>query len=336
MKSINEDIKNNDFKQVYLFYGEEAFLKKRYKKKLRQALVPEDDTMNCSSFEGKGINPNEVIDLAETLPFFSERRVIMIEDSGFFKNQSPEMAEYMKEISSSTYFIFVEEEVDKRSKMFKAVKAAGRVVEFPRQDAQTLTKWIIGLLKAENKKITQPTMQLFLEMVGNDMENIENEIEKVLCYTGNREVISSEDIKAVCTYQVTNQIFEMISSIAERKQKRALQLYYDLLALKEPPMRILFLIARQFNLLMQVKELKQLGYDSKTIGQKTGLYGFVVGKYISQSKHFTIEQLREALQDCVEMEEQVKSGKLNDRICIELLIVKYSQDSFDILKKQPT
>ncbi|RDU23982.1 DNA polymerase III subunit delta [Anaerosacchariphilus polymeriproducens] len=326
MKSINEDIKNNDFKQVYLLYGEEAFLKKRYKKKLRQALAAEDDTMNCSSFEGKGINPNEVIDLAETLPFFSERRVIIIEDSGFFKNQSPEMAEYMKEIAPSTYFVFVEEEVDKRSKMFKAVKTAGRIVEFPRQDAQTLTKWIIGLLKAENKKITQPTMHLFLEMVGNDMENIEKEIEKIICYIGDREVIESEDIKAVCTYQVTNQIFEMISSIAERKHKKALQLYYDLLALKEPPMRILFLIARQFNLLMQVKELKKLGYDSKTIGQKTGLYGFVVGKYISQSKHFTIEQLKEALQDCVEMEEQVKSGKIIDRICIELLIVKYSQD----------
>lgn len=326
MKSINEDIKNNDFKQIYLLYGEEVYLKKLYKNKLRKALVAEDDNMNATSFEGKGINPNEVIDLSETLPFFADRRLIIIENSGFFKNQSAEMSEYMKEVAPSTYFLFVEEELDKRSKMFKAVKDVGRVVEFPRQDAQILTKWVLGLLKQENKKITQNTMQLFLEMVGNDMENIEKELEKLICFVGEKEGIDSEDVKAVCTHQVTNQIFEMISAIADRNQKKALQLYYDLLALKEPPMRILFLIARQFNLLMQVKELQNTGYDSKTIGQKTGLYGFVVGKYIAQAKHFKMSQLKEALQDCVEMEEGVKTGRINDRISVELLIVKYSKE----------
>lgn len=325
MKSINEELKNKEFKQIYLLYGEEAFLKRRYKKKLRQALVDEEDTMNYTSFEGKGINPNEVIDLAETLPFFAERRLIVIENSGFFKHQSLEMAEYMKEVPSSTYFVFVEEEVDKRGKMYKSVKSAGRAVEFGRQDLNTLTKWVLGILHAEHKKIAQPTVHLFLEMVGSDMENIEKELEKLICYVGEREAITDEDVKTVCTYQVTNQIFEMIRSIAEQNLKKALQLYYDLIALKEPPMRILFLIARQFNLLMQVKELQKLGYDSKTIGQKTGLYGFVVGKYISQAKRFTIEQLKEALQDCIETEESVKTGKINDRISIELLIVKYSQ-----------
>lgn len=326
MKSINEDIKKNEFKQIYLLYGEEVFLKKLYKNKLHKALVAEDDNMNFTSYEGKGINPNEVIDLAETLPFFADRRLIIIENSGFFKNQSIEMAEYMKVVAPSSCFIFVEEEIDKRGKMFKAVKDVGRVVEFPRQDAQTLTKWVLGLLKSDGKKITQSTMQLFLEMVGNDMENIEKELEKLVCYVGAREIIESEDIRTVCTYQVTNQIFEMISAIADRKQKKALQLYYDLLALKEPPMRILFLIARQFNLLMQVKELQKSGYDSKTIGQRTGLYGFVVGKYIAQARHFKMEQLKHALRDCVEMEEGVKTGRINDRICVELLIVKYSME----------
>ena len=85
MQRINEDIKNGNFKQIYLLYGTEAYLKKQYKDKLKNAMAAPDDDMNFTTFEGKNINPKEVIDLAETLPFFADRRVILIEDSGFFK-----------------------------------------------------------------------------------------------------------------------------------------------------------------------------------------------------------------------------------------------------------
>jgi DNA polymerase-3 subunit delta len=70
---------------VYLLYGEEDYLKKQYKEKLRSAMLSPDDTMNFAYYEGKGINVKEVIDLAETLPFFAERRLIIMEDTGFFK-----------------------------------------------------------------------------------------------------------------------------------------------------------------------------------------------------------------------------------------------------------
>ena len=174
MKGLQEDLKAGRFQSVYLLYGEEEYLKRQYKQKLRQALVPEDDTMNVTVYQGK-INPGEIIDLAETLPFFAERRLILVEDSGMFQDSSKELADYMKQISPTACFVFVETEVDKRSKMYKAVKSAGRVVEFARQTDTVLTKWILSRLKRENKKITQQDMQRFLEKTGNDMENIEME-----------------------------------------------------------------------------------------------------------------------------------------------------------------
>ena len=88
MKSILEDIKTQNFKQAYLLYGEEAYLKHQYKNKLKNALLPEDDTMNFSRFEGKGTEIPKVIDLAETMPFFADRRVILLENTGFFKNKA--------------------------------------------------------------------------------------------------------------------------------------------------------------------------------------------------------------------------------------------------------
>lgn len=86
MKSINEDIKNRRFKQIYLLYGEEAYLKRMYKEKLRNALVEKEDTMNYNYYAGKGISISEVIDVSETMPFFADRRLIIIENSGFFKS----------------------------------------------------------------------------------------------------------------------------------------------------------------------------------------------------------------------------------------------------------
>ena len=100
MQTINEDIKNGTFKPVYLLYGEEAFLKQSYKKKLRAA-ISGDDTMNYNYFEGKGLDVNELISLADTMPFFSERRLILIEDSGFFKTSSEALAEYLPTMPDS-------------------------------------------------------------------------------------------------------------------------------------------------------------------------------------------------------------------------------------------
>ena len=95
MKSVLEDIKNQEYKQAYLFFGEEGYLKKQYRNKLLQAWNPDGDTMNESRFEGKGIDVKEVISLGETMPFFSDRRIILLENTGFFKNQCPELAEYL-------------------------------------------------------------------------------------------------------------------------------------------------------------------------------------------------------------------------------------------------
>ena len=186
-------------------------------------------------------------------------------------------------------------------------------------------KWILGTLKKENRKITEATLQLFLEHTGTDMENIAMELEKLLSYTEGRDVITSQDVNEICTVQTTGQIFEMIRALAEKNQKKALNLYYDLLSLKEPPMRILFLIARQFHQLLLVKSLAAKGYDRAAIASRAKIAPFVAGRCMAQAKSFTTEQLKTAVQDCVQAEEDVKTGKIADTLSVELLILKYSK-----------
>jgi len=325
MKTIDEDIKNGQFKKCYLLYGQEVYLKRQYKEKLLQAMINENDTMNLSAYEGKDINPREIIDLAETLPFFAERRVILIENSGFFKNACEELAGYVGESLESTCILFVEQEVDKRNKLYKQVQKHGKVVCFERQSDDILMRWIGNRLKKEGKTIKKEAYQVFISKTGNDMENIDKEIEKLICYCMDKECIEIEDVEKICTEQTTNKIFEMVNAISEKKQKKALNLYYDLLTLKEPPMRILFLITRQFQKLFLIKELTKEGYDNRKIANKAAMPEFAVRKNQAMAKSFTKEQLRCAVEDSVELEEAVKTGRLNDRIAVELLIMKYSK-----------
>ncbi len=325
MKMLQEDIKNGSFKKVYLLFGEETYLRIQYKKRLRDALTTPEDTMNQAFFEGKGCNPREIIDLCETLPFFAQRRFISVDGSGFFKNKCEELCEYLPQMPDTTCLVFTETEVDKRSRMFKLVKDLGRAVEFKVQDEKTLTRWILGQLNRENLRITQETLQRFLEKTGTDMERISGELEKLISYCLGRDMVTSQDVETICTNQVTSKIFEMLNAIGERRQKKALDLYYDLLALKKPPMLILSLLSRQFNQLLSVRSMLSLGHDKNAIASRLGMSPYIAGKYMQQARRFSSELLLTAVRDCVQAEEEVKTGQINDILSVELLLIRYTQ-----------
>ena len=325
MKNLVQDLKSENYKHIYLFTGEEIYLRNQYKKKLQDALITPEDTVNLNYYQGKGISVQELIDQGETMPFFSERRLLVVEDSGFFKSASLELAEYLENIPETTYFLFVENEVDKRGRLYKTVKKYGSVVEFSRQTEDMLMRWILGILKKEQKNITRSTMELFLEKTGTDMNQIGMELEKLLSYTMGREVITAEDVEAICTSQTVNKIFEMISAMAEKNQRKALDLYYDLLALKEAPMRILYLIARQFNQIMLISELNEQGLGREAIAEKLGIQSFIVRNGIRYARSFSAEQLRYAVETAVQTETDVKTGKLDEKLAVELVIVEMSK-----------
>ena len=146
----------------------------------------------------------------------------------------------MSSIPETTYFVFAEKEIDKKTKMYKQVKKNGSIVEFPRQNETTLSRWIEGRIRRNGKNITRDAYALFIRKTGDDMENIDKELEKLLCYTLEKDYIDISDVEAITTEQTENKIFDMIDAVALHQQKKALDLYYDLLALKEAPMRILF------------------------------------------------------------------------------------------------
>ena len=325
MKNIKEHIKLHQFKPVYLLYGTESYLKKLYRDKLVVAILGgTDDEMNYAHFDGKGIDVSNVIGIAETLPFFKEKRVIVIENSGLFKSAN-DLADYLKGMPDTTHIIFVEDDIDKRNKLFKAVKDIGNISEMNGMDEQNMKLWAASILQKDRKKVTSDTLTYLFNKIGMDMENVQTELEKLVCYAYDRDVITINDIEEVCTTQITSKIFAMIDAIGMKQSKKAFDLYADLLALREKPMTILYLITRQFNILLQVKELSAMNYDKNAIASKAGIPPFAVQKSVAQAKNFSQATLREALEFSADIEEQVKTGRLSEKLGVELLIVRYSE-----------
>lgn len=321
MQTLNQDIKEKSFKKIYLLYGDEPFLVGSYKKKLREAITS-GDTMNFNYFEGKNPDVREIISLADTMPFFADRRLILVDGSGFFKSAQEELAAYLPQMPDTTCLVFAESEVDKRNRLYKRVKELGYAAELNKQDTAQLMQWAAGILGRDGRKVSRPVMEYFLERTGDDMENIRMELEKLVCYTMGRDVITKEDVDAVGTVHVTSRVFDMVAAIVAGNTKKAMDLYEDLLTLKEPPMRILFLIARQFNQLLQIKELTAAGKDKGAIASALKVPPFAVGKLTAQARAFTRDQILSWVTLCVETEEAVKTGRLSDRLAVELLIAR--------------
>jgi DNA polymerase-3 subunit delta len=324
MKVIREHIKKGEYKRFYLIYGSEEYLKKLYRDKMKAAIINDGGDINYSYFEGKDIEPVKLISVAQTLPFFADLRLIIVENSGFFKGQN-ELTELLSDTPDTTVIIFVEGEVDKRNKLYKFIKDSGYVSEMNGLDDKNLKLFAASLFEQRKQKITEANISYLLDKIDNNMINISNEVEKISSYCGERQVVSKEDIDAVITVQITGKIFQMIDAIGSRQAQKALELYYDLIAVREKPLSILFLITRHFNIMLQIKDLQSRVNNSTSISELVGVPGFAVSKYSAQARNFSFKRLKDALEFSADIEQQIKTGTMDEKIGVELFIITFSK-----------
>ncbi len=321
MEKIIKQIKEDSYSNCYLLYGNEAYLKKLYKLKLKQGIIGDDD-MNYSYYDGKDIPLQEINDISQTIPFFSERRLIIIENSQLFKSAAEYMEKIIKNIPDSTYILFIENEINKKNRLYKLIQDMGYVCEMKTQTERKISDWLLRVFGKSKKKITKEAMAYFLASTGLDMENISNEAEKLISYKGDDTEITLEDIKAVCMSQTVDRIFDMMNAIGAKDKDKAIRLYGDLLSLKEAPLKILALLSRHFAILLAIKELKEERYSNDTMAKKVSVPSYFIGRYITQSNGFTKQQLRRFLEECVEAEQHIKTGVADDKYIIEMIIIK--------------
>ena len=324
MKKINDDIKNNNFEQFYLLYGPEDYLKNQYRDRLVDAMVDRADNMNYSVYEGRKIDVRGLLDMGETLPFFSDNRVIVVENSGFFKKTPEDFEKRMEAFPESTHIIFVESEVDGRNRLYGWFKKNGYKTEMKTPKEGELRKWVGMLCKEEGKQIYENAVEYFFGAVGLDMLLIKNELEKIFSYVGDRNEITVEDIRQICVNEAEDTMFAMLDAIGSRNRSEALDLYRSLLELKVQPYVIMSRLIFHIKNLLEISELITEGKNYDEIAGIVKVPKWTLNKYKSQIRENSGRSFVRMLERCAATDEDIKTGRVKDVVGVELLIVEFS------------
>lgn len=330
MRELKKRLQQNDISSCYLFYGAEEYLKITYTNLLKKKLLdPAAEAMNADIFEGNKQSVSDILDCVETLPFLSDKRMVIVKNSGLFqtgrKNDSEKIAEYIKKIPETTCILFIEKEADKRGKLYKAVSKYGYVAEMNGLTEKELLYWITRECKKNKIQIETKIAVYLLRTVGGDMLLLQEEIKKLGGFLPENAQVTILDIDTVCTKSLETKIFDLINAMINGKPKEAVTIYRNLLLLKESPLMVLAMIIRQFRLILQCKVLLEKGETEYQIAKIAGLRDFMVRDYCRQSKYFSVEQLKNALKYCLQTDINIKTGKLNDELAVEVLLLEYSK-----------
>ena len=163
-----------------------------------------------------------------------------------------------------------------------------------------------------------------MQNVGNQLEALSSELDKLLTYCGKGE-ITKETIDTICTKSPEANMFDMMDCIGNKRADKALNIYNNMLVMKQSPVAILTMIARQFKMMLQCKYLSRKKYTNLQIANELSLREFAVNKYIKQSQNFTIAKLMNAINDCAQLDVKFKQGLITDVLGVEMIILKYSK-----------
>lgn len=324
---------------VYLFYGEETYLRDHYIKRFI-ALTPEEvRDFNLDIIDGRETGLETIVNMASTLPFIAERRTVIVKNAEFFKPRKKSGAEDQNETKSdkvssteevllkyladppvTTCLIFCCESVDRKRRIYKTLEKNGQVVEFSPLKGQELNEWIDRRARNLGKIIEPAGMAGLITAVGNNLQQLNTELEKLSCYA-RTEKITAADVALMVSKTAELSIFELVDAIAERNYKDSIKLAREMVFFGEPVMRILFMIARQFRLLIRTNALLAEGSMGKMLAGQLQVHPYVAQKCAKQARNFSLPELKAAIEKILAADYSIKSGHQEAVLALELLII---------------
>ncbi len=325
VQRIADDIKNRTFSHLYVLYGDEVYLRDQFKNNLKNALMPGNPSMNFTGYSGKKVNPKEICQMADTMPFLSDHRLILLEDTDLFKKASDMMIDLIGNLPETVYLIFCEENVDKRGRMYKAAVKNGYAGEFTTPDDGMLRRWIAQSVRRGGHEISGADAQFLINWCGNDMFRLHNEMEKLISYCPEGAPITDRDIREVCSRQLKDTVFSLTSAIAQGRRKEAFDAYRDLLGLETKPGQVLYMLRREFKLLWQTKALAHLGENEREIARKARIHPAFTGRYLNAQAAFTEAELRAVTDELAEIQARIHTGRADAGYALESFMIEHTE-----------
>lgn len=304
---------------IYLLYGTKEFNIKKQIEKIEKNF----DKLNISYYDLNNDALKNVIDDANTISLFDDKKLIICENATIFtrgNNKDSEIIEeYLKNPNPNTTLILTvyNETIDSVKKITKLIKKVGKVIEF--NDNINPTDLVKNSLK--NYKISSSTINLLIDRVGVNPLILENEINKIKIYKDN-ETITDEDIINLTHKTVDIDIFKLIDYIVGNNKDKALEIYYEMLKINEEPIKIIIMLANQFRIMYQSKELLKKGLSEKDIATTLKIHPYRVKLALQNSRSYDSKTLLKYISDLADIDINIKTGKVNKDLALELFILK--------------
>ena len=336
IEELEKELNNGILKSIYLLYGEELFLLENSLKKIKKLFgecvkginyIPIDDT-----------NIGEIVSDIETPAFGYEKKLIIARNSGILKKEGKRknaelekirnrLAEYLETnfaiIKESIVLVFIEEDIDNKSKLYKTIEKIGEVCYFEYQKPIQIERRIKAICHGYKVNIADVDIRYFIESCGTNMQELINEIRKLIEYVGENGTIKKEDIDKLCIKKLESVIFDLTDNLGKKETNKALQVLNNLIYAKEPIQKILITLYNHFRKLYLTKIVVKNNQDMITSLNLKPNQTFLVNKYKTQAKYFKEKELEDILQSLRDLDYHYKIGLIDLQIGLESILCRY-------------
>ena len=335
IEELEAQLKNKQLQSLYLLYGEELFLLESSLKKIKSNFGEMVKGINYIIIDEN--NLNELISDIETPAFGYEKKLIIVKNTGLLKKEGKKkntelsnlknrLNTYINEnidvIKSSVVLVFVEEDAEKQE-LLSTIEKYGVVVKFDFQKPIQIEKRIKAICNNYKVNISQDVIKYFIESCGTNMQELINEIRKLIEYAGENGTITKEDIDKLTIKKLESVIFELTDNLGKKQIKEALDVMNNLIYSKEPIQKILITLYNHFKKLYFTKLAVNTNKDLITVLNLKPNQTFLVNKYKTQSRYFSLNELKTILQKLIDLDYGYKIGEIDLQIGLESILCAY-------------
>lgn len=324
---------------VYFLYGPEDYLiEEEIKKLLHQTLLPKERSLNLHLFSGQEHSPREIIQTAQTWPLFSPYRYILVREMDQFKEDSAkEFLEYLMNPSPKTCLVMSGPTLGVWKKFQKELENTCKFIEFQRLKGKALILWLKKRAEEKGKVLSDEAAQYLIELSGDHLFDLDQELEKVLLSIGEKKQIDLSDIEEITSEVKISTVFDLTEAIGQRDLEKALKIIEKSLESKSIPFRkdeeepkkrdemisllLLGMIAKQYWNLLKVKEMTALEKDVEKVAKKINMPLWSVRKLVEQSKQFSKSALQKGILRCYQTDLDLKRGRGTKNLLMEKLVI---------------
>jgi DNA polymerase-3 subunit delta len=323
-REFQAGLKGKTLAPIYLFHGEEDLLiEEGVESLIAKAIDPSMKSFNLDILYGSKSDARSVLSIAASFPMMSERRVVVVKE--FEKLATNDVAKdllasYIQRPLESTCLILISPEPDFRKKPYPQLKKVAQVVECRPLYDNNVPSWIADRVKSKGKEIDVEACQLLQAYSGNSLRAIQNEIEKLFVFVGDRKSISVEDVSQVVGETRGFTVFDLQNAVGRRDMKEAVKILERMLDLGESPQLIIVMLTRFFQQLWKLSELKSRRLSESQMAAELKVHPYYLKQYLGFAGKFTIEHVEKGFSALLQADTEMKSTGRDPRLIMDLLL----------------